>query len=96
MPASASPKCASTPVEGDREAGRIADRVASTLRAHSHHVLRAVTCEAEGSVVVLRGCLPTYYLKQLAQTLAARTDGVRQVDNQIVVATPCCESQVFS
>jgi osmotically-inducible protein OsmY len=36
-------------------------------------------------VLVLRGCLPTYYLKQVAQEVVAHLEGVEGVENQIQV-----------
>ena len=36
-------------------------------------------------VVTLRGWLPSYYLKQLAQTLATKVAGVEQIVNRIAV-----------
>jgi osmotically-inducible protein OsmY len=39
-------------------------------------------------VVYLHGCLPSYYLKQLAQELANRVEGVHHVINRIEVFTP--------
>jgi osmotically-inducible protein OsmY len=39
-------------------------------------------------VLVLRGCLPTYYLKQVAQEVVVSVQGVERIDNQIQVVTP--------
>ena len=36
----------------------------------------------------LHGCLPSYYLKQLAQEIAAGVEGVRLVVNKIEVTAP--------
>jgi hypothetical protein len=47
--------------------------------------LRNVACDCRDGVLTLRGCLPTYYLKQVAQAVAARVEGVRQVVNDIEV-----------
>jgi osmotically-inducible protein OsmY len=38
-------------------------------------------------VLILRGCLPTYYLKQLAQQVVVGLEGVGHIDNQIQVVT---------
>jgi len=43
-------------------------------------------------VLVLRGCLPTYYLKQIAQEVVAYLEGVESVDNQIQIMTPAFRS----
>jgi hypothetical protein len=47
--------------------------------------LRNVRCSLEGSTVILWGRVPTYYLKQIAQSAAARTAGIGNVNNQIDV-----------
>ena len=36
-------------------------------------------------MLVLRGCLPTYYLKQIAQEAVAPLEGVERIDNRIQV-----------
>ena len=41
------------------------------LRSHSHLALSDISCDYFNGVVVLRGCLPSYYLKQLAQEAVA-------------------------
>ena len=58
------------------------------LRRNPYLALRNVSCEWRDGVLVLRGCLPSYYLKQVAQEVVARLDGVQAVDNQIQVMTP--------
>jgi osmotically-inducible protein OsmY len=49
--------------------------------------LRKVTSEYLGGVLVLRGCLPSYYLKQVAQEVVAHLEGVERIENQIEVVT---------
>ncbi len=58
------------------------------LRHNSYLALRNVSCEDHEGVLVLRGCLPSYYLKQVAQEIVAHLPGVGRVDNQIEVVTP--------
>jgi len=55
------------------------------LRSSPYLALRNVACEHRGGVLTLRGYLPTYYLKQIAQAVVARVEGVRQVVNDIEV-----------
>jgi hypothetical protein len=43
----------------------------------------------EGELVV-RGCVPTYHLKQLLQTALTQLDGVRRIDNRVDVTS--CDS----
>jgi hypothetical protein len=44
-------------------------------------------------VLVLRGRLPTYYLKQVAQEAVAHLEGVQGVENQIQVVPPANPSR---
>jgi hypothetical protein len=62
------------------------------LRHNPYLALKNVTCDCRDGVLVLRGCLPTYYLKQMAQEVVAYLEGVGAIDNQIQVVTPACRS----
>jgi osmotically-inducible protein OsmY len=64
-----------------------ADLAERALRNSPYLALRNVTCDCRDGVLTLRGCLPTYYLKQVAQAVVARLDGVRQVVNEIQVVS---------
>jgi hypothetical protein len=55
--------------------------------SYSYPALKSVSCEYLIGVLVLRGSVPTYYLKQLAQTVIAQLDGIKRIDNQIEVVT---------
>jgi hypothetical protein len=56
------------------------------LRSGPYPALKKLCCDCRGGVLVLRGCLPTYYLKQIAQEVVARqVPGVGRLDNQIQV-----------
>ena len=48
--------------------------------------LRAVRVGTYDGLVTLTGCVPTYYLKQLAQCAAGSIEGVDGLQNNIVVA----------
>ena len=58
------------------------------LRASGYLALRDVSCIASGGVACLYGRVPSYYLKQLAQEIAAQVVGVRIVVNKIDVRAP--------
>ena len=58
------------------------------LRRGRYPALKNLSCDYQGGVLVLRGSLPSYYLKQVAQEVVARLEGVQAVDNQIQVGTP--------
>ena len=55
------------------------------LRNSPYLALRNVACDCRDGLLTLRGCLPTYYLKQVAQAVVAHVEGVRQVVNEIEV-----------
>lgn len=62
-------------------------QVDQRLRATGHLPLRELhVCIAEG-LVILRGCVPTYYLKQLAQAVVLGLPGVNEVQNDVDVVT---------
>ena len=59
------------------------------LRSSRYSALKHVSCDYQGEVLVLRGCLPSYYLKQIAQEVVAhQVQGVGRIDNQIQVVPP--------
>jgi osmotically-inducible protein OsmY len=58
------------------------------LRRSSYLALQDVSCIAREDVVYLHGYLPSHYLKQVAQEIAARVEGVRCVINRIKVLAP--------
>jgi len=64
----------------------VGDLAEYLLRKQSHLALRRVWCEenAPGSLV-LRGCVPSYYLRQLAENTVAQVEGIRRLVNEIEV-----------
>jgi hypothetical protein len=44
--------------------------------------------EERDGVLIIRGRVPSFYLKQVLQTALREVDGVRQVDNRVQVASP--------
>jgi CheY-like chemotaxis protein len=58
------------------------------LHASPYTALKNVLCVYQKGVLTLRGNLPSFHLKQLAQETVAGLEGVDQVDNQIEVAEP--------
>jgi hypothetical protein len=55
------------------------------LRRNPYLALKNVTCDLLGGVLVLRGRLPSYYLKQIAQEAVVSLEGVERIDNRIQV-----------
>ena len=71
-----------------RPTQRILEGAESCLRSNSYLALKNVTCDYCEGVLTLRGCLPTYYLKQIAQTAVARVAGGVRIVNEIEVVSP--------
>ena len=72
------------PLACEREFG-VAKLAESRLRCHSYLALKNVSCEYQQGRMILRGWLPTYYLKQVAQEVVAHVDGVTLIVNEISV-----------
>jgi hypothetical protein len=52
------------------------------------YLAKTVSSDYHDGVLILRGCLPTYYLKQLAQRRVVGLEGVERIDNEIQVVRP--------
>jgi hypothetical protein len=63
----------------------IGREVEGRLRRSGYLALTDVACYVRDGVVYLRGRVPSYYLKQLAQAGAGEVEGVRRVVNRIEV-----------
>ena len=68
-------------------ARRIIDRVLTRFRNCGHRSIGNVSCELLECTLTLHGIVPSFYLKQMAQVIAAQVDGVCELNNHIVVAT---------
>ena len=62
-----------------------AEAARGCLQRSPYCPIRSVSCECRQGVLFLRGPLPTFYLKQLAQEAVARVKGISQVVNETVV-----------
>ena len=62
-----------------------AEAARDCLQRSPYCPIRSVSCECRQGVLFLRGPLPTFYLKQLAQEAVARVEGISQVVNETVV-----------
>jgi hypothetical protein len=58
------------------------------LLQSGYSVLRRIRCEFQDETLRLSGCLPSFYLKQVAQDAVARVAGVRAILNEIEVVRP--------
>jgi hypothetical protein len=64
-------------------------RAQDSISQHSRFRGRAngFTFALLGDTLVVRGTVPSYYLKQLLQTALKDLQGIRHIDNQVVVTT---------
>ncbi len=66
-----------------------AQGVAATVKAriahHPHLKTQRIWCEFDGETLFLRGHVPSFFFKQLAQQAIVGLDSVRQVVNEIEV-----------
>jgi hypothetical protein len=67
-----------------QEIGEVAQ---AALRRSPYYELHNIVCEFSGGILTLRGRVPTYYLKQLAQATIADLPGVIEVNNRVEVAS---------
>ena len=69
-------------------ASRIAHQAKQRLGGTSYHFLRFVDCCYQNGVLTLRGRVPTFYLKQMAQSVLSGIEGVDRIDNRVDVVSP--------
>jgi osmotically-inducible protein OsmY len=72
---------------------RISELAERCLRRSAYLDLKAISCVYREGVLVLRGRLPTYFLKQMAQEVVAHLAGVEDIENRIEVVTPASRSE---
>jgi osmotically-inducible protein OsmY len=66
----------------------IAEAARQVLRQSPYFELHDVSCEFSGGVLTLRGRVPSYHLKQIAQASVADVPGVVEVHNRVEVTMP--------
>lgn len=59
--------------------------IQEALSRSGYGELRGVDLDCEGNAVTISGRLPTFYLKQLVQSIALAAPGVEQVKNEVHV-----------
>jgi osmotically-inducible protein OsmY len=60
-------------------------RAENLLRRTSYRALQHIRCEHHEGVLTLRGRVSSFYLKQIAQEVVSRLEGIELVDNRIEV-----------
>ena len=73
------------PTNVPRRDNLLADAIWQTLQESGHEFLRSVQIAVRDGCVLLRGCVPRYYHKQLAQCAAMKVPGITAVDNRLEV-----------
>jgi osmotically-inducible protein OsmY len=58
------------------------------LHESPYFFLKGIRCSFDCGVLTLRGSVPLWQLKQFAEAIAARVEGVKYIDNQVQVADP--------
>jgi osmotically-inducible protein OsmY len=66
----------------------LAEAVSEALCRSGNSWLKSVAISATDSLVILKGKVPTYYLKQLAQATVLKVPGVQLVRNEVEVGEP--------
>jgi osmotically-inducible protein OsmY len=59
--------------------------VAARLRQSPYPALRRISCRLGDAALILRGRVPSYYMKQVAQIIAVSVDGASVVQNELEV-----------
>jgi hypothetical protein len=78
----------SRPAGGLADARHIGELAQQRLRSHPYLALKNISCDYQEGVLTLRGCLPTYYLRQMAHAAVIGMDGVQVVVDCIEVVAP--------
>lgn len=63
------------------------DRVNLAFHQSRYPAIRNLGVRADGEKLVIVGEVPSFYLKQLAQAIARHVEGVRHIENRVVVRT---------
>jgi osmotically-inducible protein OsmY len=85
MLVSASLHRAIEPVRAGHDAA-VQSEAQNLLEQSNYLALRRLRCEFHDGRLVLNGRVPTYYLKQVAQTIVRQLPAVRRIDNRVDVA----------
>jgi osmotically-inducible protein OsmY len=73
-------------------AERIAKLAERRLQESGYCCLRRVSCHYHEGVLALRGRVPSFYLKQVAQTVVRQIEGVIEILNQVEVVDSSAQS----
>ena len=76
-----------TPAPG-RSVEELAER---RLRESPYYFLKQISCHYSAGVLTLRGVVPLWQLRQFAESIVARVEGVRSIENEVEVFDPLSE-----
>ena len=68
---------------------RVEDLVHRKLAESGYFTCRSkeIECECHHGVLTLRGRVPSFYLKQMVQTVLKDVEGIERIDNQVDVVS---------
>jgi osmotically-inducible protein OsmY len=69
----------------DTQAVGVCRKVRQRFEECPYRALRRLSASCEFGVLTLHGSVGTYYMKQLAQSIAQQVDGVHSIVNQVEV-----------
>jgi osmotically-inducible protein OsmY len=72
----------------DTAPGKIGELAEQRLRQSPYFFLKNLRCEFNTGVLTLRGCVPYGQLKQFAESIVSRIQGVEEVVNRVEVLDP--------
>ena len=67
------------------ESNPLEEQIKSCFNQLGYAQLNAVKCKVDGDQILLTGELDSFYLKQVAQSVAIKIPGIRNVQNDIQV-----------
>ncbi len=74
--------------ENQAPAASVSELAERRLHESPYFFLKRINCDFERGRLTLRGTVPMWQLKQIAESIVARVDGVRQVVNEVEVFDP--------
>ena len=74
--------------ENHAPATSVVEAAERLLRQSPYFFLKGLSCHFDGGVLTLRGTVPMWQLKQFAESIVARAEGVRQIVNQVEIFDP--------
>ena len=77
-----------SPVQQEPLAIDIAQRAEECLRQSPYFYLRNLLCRFDAGVLTITGKVPYWQLRNFAESIVSRVDGVQQIANQVEVIDP--------